>query len=74
MGRRFESCRAHHFMHKTKIKNIETGIEKNCDILKKNNDFMEVVIENKTIKLILKKKDKYYIGKYKEMEFISEGN
>ena len=43
-------------MHKTKIKNIETGIEKNCDILKKNNDFMEVVIENTTIKLILKKK------------------
>ena len=61
-------------MKKTKIKNIETGIEKNCDVLKKNDNFMEIVIENTTIKLILKKKDNYYIGKYKEMEFISEGN
>ena len=43
-------------MIKTKIKNIETGIEQSCDILKKNDDFMEVVIENTTIKLILKKK------------------
>tara|TARA_Y100000590_G_scaffold326453_1_gene370542 strand:- start:372 stop:557 length:186 start_codon:yes stop_codon:yes gene_type:complete len=60
-------------MIKTKIKNIETGIEQSCDILKKNDDFMEVVIENTTIKLILKKKNNYYIGKYKEMEFSSEG-
>ena len=62
------------FMKKTKIKNIETGIEKNCDVLKKNDNYMEVVIENTTIKLILKKKDNYYIGKFKEMEFFSEGN
>ena len=42
-------------MDKTKIKNIETGIIKNCDILKKNEQFLEVVIENTTIKILLKK-------------------
>ena len=61
-------------MDKTKIKNIETGITKNCDILKKNHNFLEVVIENTTIKLILKKQDNEYIGKYKDMEFVSSGN
>ena len=61
-------------MDKTQIKNIETGIAKNCDILKKNHNFLEVVIENTTIKLILKRQDNEYIGKYKDMEFVSSGN
>ena len=61
-------------MKKTTIKNIETGIEKKCDILKKNENILEVVIENTTIKILLKKKNSIYLGKYKEMEFISSGN
>tara|TARA_B100000029_G_C17576218_1_gene958232 strand:- start:2455 stop:2640 length:186 start_codon:yes stop_codon:yes gene_type:complete len=61
-------------MEKTKIKNIETGIEKNCDILKKNENTLEVVIEGTTIKIILKKKNDFYLGKYLNMEFISTGN
>ena len=74
MGRRFESCRAHHFfMKQTIIKNIATGISKKCDILSKNNNFLEVVLENTTIKIFLKKKSGVYIGSYKNMEFISEG-
>ncbi len=75
MGHRFESCRAHHNkMNKTTIKNIETGVSKNCDILKKNENFLEVVIENTTIKLLMKKNNNVYIGKYKDMEFVSSGN
>ena len=76
MGRRFESCRAHHFksMQKTLIKNIETGISKKCDILKKNEQFLEVVLEETTIKILLKKQKNIYIGKYKDMEFVSTGN
>ena len=74
MGRRFESCRAHHFfMKQTIIKNIATGITKKCDILSKNDNFLEVVLEGNTIKIILKKKSGVYIGSYKNMEFISEG-
>ena len=75
MGHRFESCRAHHStkMYKTTIKNIETGIIKKCDILKKNDQFLEVVIEKTTIKILLKKKNGQYIGRFKEMEFISSG-
>jgi len=61
-------------MEKTKIKNIETGIEKNCDILKKNENTLEVVIEGTTIKIILKKKIDFYLGRYLNMEFISTGN
>ena len=61
-------------MNKTKIKNIETGITKNCDILKKNEQFLEVVIENTTIKILLKKINNNYVGKYKDMEFISSGD
>ena len=60
-------------MKKIKIKNIATGIEKNCDILKKNDNFLEVVIEDTTIKILLKKKSNKFVGTYKEMEFISEG-
>ena len=56
------------------IKNIETGISKNCDILKKNDKFLEVVLENTTIKILLKKKNNYYVGKYKDMEFVSSGD
>ena len=42
MGRRFESCRAHHYsMRQTIIKNIATGITKKCDILSKNDNFLE---------------------------------
>ena len=61
-------------MNKTKIKNIETGITKNCDILKKNTQFLEIVIENTTIKILLKKINNNYVGKYKDMEFVSSGD
>ncbi len=61
-------------MQKTQIKNIETGISKNCDILKKNNQFLEVVIEGTTIKILLKKINHQYVGKFKDMEFISSGD
>ena len=74
MGRRFESCRAHHYlMRQTIIKNIATGITKKCDILSKNDNFLEVVLVDTTIKIILKKKSGMYIGSYKNMEFTSQG-
>ena len=60
-------------MNKTKIKNIASGIEKNCDILRKNGQLLEVVIEDTTIKILLKKKTNKYIGYFKEMEFESDG-
>ena len=59
---------------KTTIKNIETNITKECDILKKNDSFLELVIVGTTIKLKLIKKNSVYVGKYKEMEFVSTGN
>ena len=61
-------------MQKTQIKNIETGISKNCDILKKNDQFLEVVLEGTTIKILLKMKNKMYVGKFKDIEFCSSGN
>ena len=61
-------------MQKTTIQNIETGVTKNCDILKKNDQFLEVVLERKTIKILLKKQRDKYIGKFKDMEFVSTGN
>ena len=74
MGRRFESCRAHHFsMRQTIIKNIATGIMKKCDVLSKNDNFLEVVLVDTTIKITLRKKSGTYIGTYKNMEFTSEG-
>ena len=74
MGRRFESCRAHHFsMKQTIIKNIATGITKKCDILRKNDNFLEVVLEGTTIKITLKKKGEIYVGLFKDMEFTSQG-
>ena len=74
MGRRFESCRAHHYsMKQTIIKNIATGITKKCDILKKKDNFLEVVLEGTTIKLTLKKKGEIYVGLFKDMEFTSQG-
>ena len=60
-------------MKQTIVKNIATGITKKCDILSKNNNFLEVVLEGTTIKLTLKRKSDVYIGFYKGMEFISEG-
>ena len=60
-------------MRQTIIKNIATGITKNCDILKKNDNFLEVVIEGTTIKIILKKKGEIYVGSFKDMEFTSLG-
>ncbi len=60
-------------MRQTVIKNIATGISKKCDILFKNDNFLEVVLEGTTIKIKLKKKSDYYIGTYKNMEFISDG-
>ena len=79
MGHWFESSRAHHkkiknIVKKTSIQNIETGVTKNCDILKKNDQILEVVLEGTTIKILLKKHNNKYIGKFKEMEFISTGN
>ena len=74
MGRRFESCRAHHYsMKQTIIKNIATGITKKCDILKKNDNILEVVLEGTTIKITLKKKGEIYVGLFKDMEFTSQG-
>ena len=61
-------------MHKTTIKNLESNIEKKCDILKKNDKILEVVIENTTIKLTLFKKNKLYVGRFKDLEFVSNGN
>ena len=61
-------------MHKTTIKNLETNIQKKCDILKKNDKVLEVVIENTTIKLTLFKKNCLYVGRFKDLEFISSGN
>ena len=61
-------------MQKTTIQNIETGVTKNCDILKKNEQFLEVVLEGTTIKILLKKQRDKYIGKFKDMEFVSTGN
>ena len=63
----------HSLMRKTIIKNIATGISKKCDILRKNDNYLELVLEGTTIKIILKKKSGVYIGSYKNMEFISEG-
>ena len=63
-------------MSKTSIKNIETGISKNCDILYKNKNRLEVAIEGTTIKIILKKNnplDKYYLGRLSSMDFQSTG-
>ena len=60
-------------MNKTKIKNIASGIEKNCDILRKNDQFLEVVLEDTTIKILLKKKNNKFIGYFKDMEFESDG-
>ena len=61
-------------MQKTTIQNIETSVTKNCDILKKNDQFLEVVLEGTTIKILLKKQRNKYIGKFKDMEFVSTGN
>ena len=61
-------------MNKTIIKSTESGIEKNCDIILKNEKFLEVVIENTTIKILLRKNNNIYIGKYKDLEFTSTGN
>ena len=61
-------------MRKTTIKNLETNIEKKCDILKKNDKILEVVIENTTIKLTLFKKNNLYVGRFKDLEFVSNGN
>ena len=60
-------------MKQTIVKNIATGITKKCDILSKNNNFLEVVLEGTTIKLTLKRNSDVYIGFYKGMEFISDG-
>ena len=60
-------------MQKTKKQNIENGITKNCDILKKNDQILEVVLEGTTIKILLKKHNNNYIGKFKDMEFSSSG-
>ncbi len=60
-------------MKQVLIKNLNTGITKKCDVLRKNDKFLEIVIEGTTIKILLKKKNNKYIGYFKDMEFISEG-
>ena len=60
-------------MKQTIIKNIATGITKKCDVLSKNDNFLEVVLVDTTIKITLRKKSGIYIGSYKNMEFTSEG-
>jgi hypothetical protein len=35
---------------------------------------LEVVLEGTTIKILLKMKNKMYVGKFKDMEFVSSGN
>jgi hypothetical protein len=60
-------------MQKTIIKNTDTGISKSCDILKKNDQFLEVVLEGTTIKITLKRNKDHYLGRYKDMEFVSSG-
>ena len=60
-------------MKQTIVKNIATGITKKCDILSKNDKFLEVVLVDTTIKIILKKKSDIYVGSYKNMEFTSQG-
>jgi len=61
-------------MQKTQIKNIATGISKTCDILIKNEQLLEVVLEGTTIKILLKMKNKMYVGQFKDMEFVSSGD
>ena len=64
-------------MEKTTIKNSETGITKECDVLFKNKMRLELVVDKTTVKIILKKKsplDEFYIGKFSNMDFISSGN
>ena len=60
-------------MDKTTIKNIASGIVKKCDILRKNKKILEVVIEDTTIKILLKKRTNKYVGNFKDMEFESDG-
>jgi hypothetical protein len=60
-------------MRQTIIKNIATGITKKCDVLSKNDNFLEVVLVDSTIKITLRKKSGIYVGSYKNMEFTSEG-
>jgi len=61
-------------MLKTQITNIATGVSKNCDVLQKNDKLLEVVLEGTTIKILLKMKNKMYVGKFKDMEFVSSGD
>nr|MBT6355035.1 hypothetical protein [Pelagibacteraceae bacterium] len=58
-------------MRQTIIKNIATGITKKCDVLSKNDNFLEVVLVDTTIKITLRKKSGIYVGSYKNMEFTS---
>jgi len=60
-------------MRQTIIKNIATGITKKCDVLLKNDNFLEVVLVDTTIKITLRKKSGIYVGSYKNMEFTSAG-
>ncbi|MBT3901575.1 MAG: hypothetical protein HOI06_04265 [Pelagibacteraceae bacterium] len=60
-------------MRQTIIKNIATGITKKCDVLSKNDNFLEVVLVDTTIKITLRKKSGIYVGSYKNMEFTSAG-
>ena len=61
-------------MKKIIIKNIATGIEKNCDILKKNDNYLEVVIEDTTIKILLKKNQINLLVLIKKWSLSLKGN
>ena len=60
-------------MRQAIIKNIATGITKKCDVLSKNDNFLELVLIDTTVKITLRKKSGIYVGSYKNMEFTSEG-
>ena len=58
MGRRFESCRAHHYsMKQTIIINTATGITKKCDILKKNKSKLSELAKRLLEKEVIFKED-----------------
>jgi hypothetical protein len=61
-------------MRQTIIKNIATGITKKCDILSKNENFLEVVLVDTTIKIILKKNKVFILVPIKIWSLLQRGN
>ena len=61
-------------MRQTIIKNIATGITKKCDILSINDNFLEVVLVDTTIKIILKKNQVFILAHIKIWSLLLRGN